>query len=225
MGKPRVIVLYVSACAVLLLVSGVATVYAQDQAITGEGEAPRPDAAPDVGGDAAAGGVAPLDELSPLDAALGHRLPRGFGNLTLGIELEELKERLQQDPSFQYRGDPEVSLVPRERQHLVETRGGPFVEHAVFQFHEDRLFTITLNLNRARLDYYAMYTRLRSRYGEPDRLDPARMIWEDEAVRVSLERPLTVKYLDLPVFEQRRRDAGLQDSVRRQLRDEFLELF
>ena len=167
----------------------------------------------------------PLDELSPLEEVLERRLPRGFGNLVLGLELEELKQRLLTDPSFQYRGDPEVSLVPREEQHLVETRGGPFVEHAVFQFHEDRLFTITLNLNRGRLDYFTMYTTLRERYGEPDRLDPQQMIWEDDAVRISLECPLTVRYLDLLVFEERRREAGVRDTIRRQLRDEFLELF
>ncbi len=169
--------------------------------------------------------VAPLDARSPLDAAAERRLPRGFGDLELGLELEQLKERLIADPSFQYRGDPEVSLVPRERQHLVETRGGPFVEHGVFQFHENRLFTITLNLNRERLDFYTLYTTLRERYGEPDRVDPSQMIWEDEEVRMSLERPLTVKYLDVPVFQQRRREAGVRDSIRRQLRHEFLELF
>ena len=167
----------------------------------------------------------PFGELSPPAGEGERRLPRGFGDLELGLELDELKERLITDPSFQYSGDPEISLVPRERQHLVETRGGLFVEHAVFQFHDNRLFTIILNLNRERLDYYTLYTTLRERYGEPDRLDPSQMIWEDAAVRISLERPLTVKYIDLPVFEERRREAGVQESLRRQLRAEFLELF
>ncbi len=44
--------------------------------------------------------------------------PRGFRSIELGMELEQVKELLIEDPLFDYRGDPDISFLPQPPQHL-----------------------------------------------------------------------------------------------------------
>ncbi len=152
-------------------------------------------------------------------------LPRGFRGIELGMELEAVKSLLARDPLFDYRGDADVSFLPVARQTLIECPGNAFVRRAYLQFEENRLFIIILDLDPRRLDYFSVFSTLSARYGDPGRISPAGAVWLSDQVRLSLERPLTVKYIDRPVFE-RLRDQGqarqkLKDTSRRQFLDQF----
>ncbi|TVR89031.1 MAG: hypothetical protein EA428_10960 [Spirochaetaceae bacterium] len=129
------------------------------------------------------------------------------------------------NPYFSYRGDPDVSLIPRERTPFIDTAGAGFVRRGMFQFHNDELYTIILNLNPSIMDFYTMYTTMTERYGEPLRLDPSHVVWEDELTRISLERPLTVKYLDIEIFHTLRQAGEIEQSLRTLSRESFLEEF
>ena len=56
-------------------------------------------------------------------------------------------------------------------------------------------------------------------------LDPQQVIWENGSVRFSLERPLTVKYIDWETFSGLREESGAEESYRATSRKEFIELF
>jgi hypothetical protein len=152
-------------------------------------------------------------------------LPAAFSNVSLGMGVDTVKEQLQNDPHFAYRGDPDVTLTPDRQQQLIEAEGLLFVERGFFQFQEEELYIIILQLNRGRLDYYTMYTDLTEKYGEPDVFSPSQAVWENEEVRLSLEKPLTVKYVDLPVFESLVEAGEMERSQREISREDFLELF
>jgi hypothetical protein len=66
---------------------------------------------------------------------------------------------------------------------------------------------------------------LTAKYGEPKTLDPREAVWEDETTRMSLERPLTVKYIDLTVFNQIIADSKLESGNELKNREEFLSEF
>lgn len=152
-------------------------------------------------------------------------LPDTYRSLTLGMDVDSVKEQLKKDSLFGYRGDRDVSLLHSENRVLIETAGPSFIARSWFQFHEDHLYVMIFRLNTERIDYYSMYTTLVKKYGEPDSLDPRRALWSDERVTLTLERPLTVKYVDNVVF------AGLieADTTGRAmsdvLREEFLSDF
>lgn len=129
-------------------------------------------------------------------------LPRGYRTVTLGMRVEEVKRALQEDPYYRYRGDPDVSLVPGENRSLIECEGTSFISRAFFQFHEDRLYAITLLLDPTKIDYHSMYRSLTASYGDETSLGPDDAIWENRETRLCLERPVGVKYIDLPVFEK-----------------------
>lgn len=163
--------------------------------------------------------------VSFVSAQEGEALPRGFRSLELGTGMEAVREALKKDPYFLYEGDPDVSLLPSPEQSIIECEGFQFIREASFQFHKEILFTIIIRLNRDELDYFTMYTSLTEKYGPPKRLDPEQVIWENESVRFSLERPLSVKYIDLETFNSLREEAGLEESYRAATRKEFIEMF
>jgi len=151
--------------------------------------------------------------------------PRGFRGVELGMGLEQVKARLAADALFGYRGDPDVSLLPTPQQSLIECSGISWVRRAFFQFHEDRLLSIILVLDDRRLDYYTLYETLNRKYGGSTRLDPSEAVWEFPGVRLSLERPLSVKYLDSGRFDALREQGQAGEALSEISKQKFLEEF
>ena len=151
--------------------------------------------------------------------------PRGFRSIILGMDLEEVKEELQGESYFNYRGDPDVSLLPEPNRTMVQAEGVVFINWGYFQFYEETLYIITLELNGKQIDYFSMYTRLVEKYGEPVSLDNTKAIWEDETVRLSLEKPLMVKYIKRDIFNDIVAQGKILTSASELSRDTFLDQF
>jgi hypothetical protein len=156
----------------------------------------------------------------------GGGIPASFRGITLGMGMERVKQLLQADSSnFSYKGDEDVSLLPSVNQTLIEITGFSYVKRAFFQFYKDKLYTIILSLNPDKIDYYTMYKQLAAKYGEPPTLSPQEMAWSSDTVRLSLERPLSVKYVDLAAFKAIR-DTANETKAREDIgRQEFLNEF
>ncbi len=155
----------------------------------------------------------------------GMDVPDRFGNIILGMSMENIKKELSADGNFNFRGDPDISILRRPDQSLIECRGYDFIERAFFQFKEDKLYSITILLNREMLDHYSLYTTLSGKYGDPDRLDPERSVWESETNILALERPLQVKYMDREIIEGITTGGRIFASLSELSREQFLEQF
>jgi len=149
----------------------------------------------------------------------------GFDVFRLGMKLEELKAALKDNSFFLYSGEPDVSLLNRPNTNLIDVPGLTYFSRGVFQVVEGKLYSITLELNPEQLDYFAMYTTLTKKYGEPVALDPSSARWESAAVRLSLEKPLTVKYIDMPVFQRIQKEGRAQEALQSVTREKFLGTF
>ncbi|MDR3174438.1 MAG: hypothetical protein LBU19_09330 [Treponema sp.] len=152
-------------------------------------------------------------------------LPRQFRDIRLGMSLEELKTSLEADELFTFRGDRDVSFLPDPQQFLVETTGLSFVKRAFFQLHGGKLFIMAFSMNTGLVDYYSIFTALREKYGEPKDLSPRQSVWEDEGLRLTLERPLTVKYIDLEVFNGIVGASAVEKTHELLRRQEFIDAF
>jgi hypothetical protein len=149
----------------------------------------------------------------------------GFRAMRLGMSLEDAKSALQQDPYFDYRGDPDVSFLPLSQQTLIECGGTSYISRAYFQFQDRRLATITLVLDAGALDHYSLFTRLTEKYGPHSELNPQRIVWRFRAVDLALERPLTVKYIDRKVFDEQQARGTAKQALDDISRRRFLEQF
>jgi hypothetical protein len=161
----------------------------------------------------------------PEEAGASPALPRTFRNISLGMELDPLKSALQNDTLFYFRGDRDVSFLPAREQSLVETTGFSFIKRAFFQLFDGKLFLMAFTLDPRLIDHYSMYTSFVKKYGEPRFIDPKQAIWESGEIRLSIERPLTVKYLDKQVFDGIIADSKSAESRELYLREEFIRGF
>lgn len=152
-------------------------------------------------------------------------IPGGFHDFLFDDSLEIVKGKLRSDNSFSYRGDPDVSMMLTPDKSIIDTAGSGFIERAYFIFFEEKLYQITLIINRDIMDFYTFQTRFTSKYGNPDSLDPTGMIWEDNKNRISLEYPLTVKFVNMDVFTAIIAESELGKSHEEILRKDFLESF
>lgn len=152
-------------------------------------------------------------------------LPLGYKNIRLGQSFEEVRSILEKDSSFGFRGDRDVSLLPTEERVLIETSGSSFFERCWFQFYENKLYSLILNINVERMDYFSMFKTFTLKYGEPTSLNPSKSEWKNNSVVLSLEKPLTVKYLDVKVFQELQDASEQASSAEDYLRKKFLESF
>ena len=161
----------------------------------------------------------------PEDTNSQQELPRQFRELALGMTLEELKDNLTSDSYFNFRGERDVSFLSAREQSLVETTGSSFIRRAFFQLRDGEVFIMSFSLNTQIIDHYSVFMRFVERYGQPTWLDPTASIWENEETRISIERPLTVKYIDKNVFNDIVSESTLIESGQVWLRQEFLNEF
>jgi hypothetical protein len=167
-----------------------------------------------------------LDE-GPAASSTGEKaeLPRRFRELSLGMDLEDLKNSLKGDGFFNFRGDRDVSFLPSREQSLVETTGSSFIRRAFFQLRDDVLFIMAFSLDTGLVDHYSIFTNLVEKYGEPLYIDPRQAVWENEDTRLAIERPLTVKYIDKKIFNDIIDESVLLESHELRRRQEFLDEF
>ena len=154
-------------------------------------------------------------------------LPDGYKGISLGMSLEETKENLLKDPDFGYHGDRDVSLIPNSSKTLIETdaeRGASssFLTRCWFQFFNDELYIITININPQKMDYYSIFTKLTEKYGESTSFNPQAATWKNNDVTMSLEKPLTLKYIDNKIYEQTQNYSNIQASPTEVTREMFL---
>ncbi|GHV01969.1 hypothetical protein FACS189485_01350 [Spirochaetia bacterium] len=163
---------------------------------------------------------APAEDISTTDT-----LPRNFREISLGMGLDELKAALAEDPLFNFRGDRDVSFLPAREESLVETTGLSFVRRAFFQLREGSVFIMAFTLNSDQVDHYSIFTSLVEKYGQPNSLNPRQAVWETETTRLALERPLTVKYIDMAVFNGIIDESATVESAEIRRRQEFIDAF
>jgi hypothetical protein len=147
---------------------------------------------------------------------------RAFRGIDLGMDRDSAIAALKKDPIFAYRGPEDLSLLPSPNQSLIEVAGLSFVRRGYFQFFEGKLWVMILELDADKVDHYSVYTSLVAKYGEPGLLDPKESRWEDTTTRMALERPLTLRYMDMTVYGKLREGSGAKASVQALDRQGFL---
>ena len=169
--------------------------------------------------------TAPLRVFPQAAAHPAQALPAGFRSISLGMGMDQVKKLLAADPLFLYRGDPDVSFLPQTDQYLIECPGTTYLRRAYFQFADSRLFIMILVLDTQKLDHYSMFSALSAKYGPPASLSPQESVWQSDTVRLSLERPLTVKYIDNKTFSAILSKGGAQKDIEQLSREKFIEQF
>jgi len=166
--------------------------------------------------------------LFPFFAEGTNAIPNGYGGIELGMTLDEVKDKLLSNSEFGYHGDRDVSLLPGEKRVLIETDSAAghvnsFLDRCYFQFYNNKLYIIIININTERIDHYSVFDTLCKKYGNPTTLSPDKSVWKGTDVTMSLERPLSLKYVDNKVFDDLNNKSLVPKSGTEMTRDMFLE--
>ena len=151
------------------------------------------------------------------------KYPVSYRGISLGMPIEKVKESLKADSLYGYRGERDVSLLPTQNRVLIESEGISFLNRSWFQFYNDKLYTMIFKLDSNRVDFYSIFRALQDKYGEPTSLDPEKIVWKNEQVTLSLERPLIIKYIDTQVFAEIQNTSKVDKSAEELTRKGFLE--
>ena len=152
-------------------------------------------------------------------------IPGHFNKIYLGMTLDQVKQALAEDSNFYYTGDPDLSILQRPNETLLECSGTFYIERAFFQFYQEKLYTITLVLSPDDVDHFSVYTGLAGKYGDPQELDPHKSVWSSDSYLLSLERPLTVKYMDRKMLDGIRTSGQTKKTLQELSRKQFLDQF
>ena len=149
-------------------------------------------------------------------------VPRQFRELSLGMALNDLKTALTKDSLFRFRGDRDVSFLPIREETLVETTGFSYIRRAYFQLWDGAVFIMSFSLDTRLMDHYSVFTSFVRKYGQPLSLSPGEAVWENDDTRVSIERPLTVKYIDKTIFDRLTEESKTRAAREMLRREDFL---
>ena len=150
-------------------------------------------------------------------------LPVAYRDISLGMNIDDVKQMLLSDKLYGYRGERDVSLLPTQNRVLIESEGLSFLNRSWFQFYQDKLYTMTFKLDSDRVDFYSVFRALQDKYGEPTSLDPEKIVWKDDNVTLSLERPLVLKFIDTQVFAEIQNTSKVNKNIEELTRRGFLE--
>lgn len=160
--------------------------------------------------------------------AFSESVPNGYAGVELGMTFEQVKKALRDNLDFGYRGERDVSLLPGENRILIETdtstfAGFSYLDRCWFQFYNEKLYIITININREKMDHFSIFDSLCKKYGTPQSVSPEKSVWQSKTVTMSLERPLTLKYVDQKVFDELQNKSKVSPSGTEQTREMFLK--
>lgn len=152
-------------------------------------------------------------------------LPGGFLNILLGQSMIDVEDALNENRYFDYRGKPDVNMRISQDSELIECSGFSYVKKGYFQFYEERLIIITVVIDESELDYYSFYTSLEKKYGKPDHLNPDGVYWDNGVISMSLEKPLSIKYMDKKSVQKIKENSASSESRAKVLKEDFIEIF
>ena len=160
---------------------------------------------------------------SKTDEKPAEPLPVAYRDISLGMPVDDVKKMLKADSIYGYRGERDVSLLPTQNRVLIESEGLSFLNRSWFQFYQDKLYTMTFKLDSDRVDFYSVFKSLQDKYGEPTSLDPEKIVWKDDRVTLSLERPLVLKFIDTQVFAEIQNTSKVNKNIEELTRKGFLD--
>ncbi|HOV12771.1 MAG TPA: hypothetical protein PK771_00640 [Spirochaetota bacterium] len=150
-------------------------------------------------------------------------LTDGYKDIKLGMSKEEVSNLLKKSFEFDAKREEVLSIRLEPDTEIITAKGFGFINVGYFHFNKDKLFQIFIKLNEKKIDYYALLKNNTNKYGNPKTLDPERAIWENSKTKIVIEKPATIKYLFLPVWNELIKKDHSTDDLNLEMRNKFLE--
>jgi hypothetical protein len=127
-------------------------------------------------------------------------LSDGYKDIKLGMTQAQVKGILDKSVDFSINKEEILTMRLEPDTEIISTEGLGFIISGYFHFSHDQLFQILLKLSETKIGYYYILNKFTNSFGKPNKLDPEKATWENDKIRITLEKPCTLKYIYLPVW-------------------------
>jgi hypothetical protein len=150
-------------------------------------------------------------------------LNNGYKNIKLGMTQSEVKKILQNSPDFVAVKEEILSIRISPDTEIISTEGTGFIQLAYFHFNEDRLYQIFLKIDENKVGYYYLLQNLTKKYGKTAGFSPDRVYWEDHDTKIILEKPCSLKYFHMSIWNSIKSQDETDDTVLEKVRKRFID--
>ncbi len=153
----------------------------------------------------------------------------GYKDIKLNMSKDEVTDLIKKSDDFDTKRDEAITIRFEPDTEIITVFGKinknsrSFIKRGFFQFSDDKLYLITLNMDEKRIGYYDLLKHYTNKYGNPTNLDPNSATWEDSNTRVILEKKSTVKFLDLNKWNELLKQEDGQKDEEREKREDFIK--
>jgi hypothetical protein len=78
-------------------------------------------------------------------------------------------------------------------------------------------------MNKEKIDHYSIFKTLTEKYGEPQSVTPQKSVWKNDEITMTLEKPLTLKYINNKIQDQLQQYSTIQKSAEEMTQQMFLD--
>lgn len=150
-------------------------------------------------------------------------LSDGYKDIKLGMSKETVQNILIKSSEFNYKKEEILTFRLEPDTDIISTEGYGYILIAYFHFHNDQLFQIILKLSEDKIGYYYLLKNFTDRFGKSTNLSPTRSIWDNEKIRIVIEKPCTLKYVYLPVWNGLLKEDATSDNILELNREKFVD--
>lgn len=150
-------------------------------------------------------------------------LSAGYKDIKLGMKKEEVSNLLKKSLEFDAKREEILSVRLEPDTEIITVKGYGFINTGYFHFNKDKLFQIFLKFDEKKIDYYALLKNNTLKFGSPKRFEPGRAIWENSEINIVIEKPSSIKYIYLPVWNELIKQNDVTNDVNLEMRNKFLE--
>lgn len=123
-------------------------------------------------------------------------LIKGYRNINIGMSKGEVIDTIKKDPLMMlekkyYR---DIDLSTEETKNIVEIVENKYFKNGYFLFKDDKLYSIIIMLQSNQADFLEMLETLNEKYSKGSFINASTVSWENSNIKLTLERPATVKY-------------------------------
>ncbi len=121
----------------------------------------------------------------------------GFGNISLGANMESTIEHLMNNPIISLpRKYQDIDIASETSDSFISINQNKFFRSGYFLFQNDSLYAITIRYQQNQTDFLALLQTLNDKYGKGAFMNADTVAWEYGDVQMILERPTTIKYIN-----------------------------
>jgi hypothetical protein len=150
-------------------------------------------------------------------------LSNGYKDIKLGMTKNQVIDTIKKSSEFRQKNDEVLSIRLEPDTEILTYEGLGYISVGYFHFNKDKLFQIFLKFNENKLGYYLLLKDNTDKFGKPSKLDPKSAVWQNKEVMIVIEKPCTIKYLYLPIWNELVKSDQTPDDIILKSRNDFVK--